>query len=57
MNKNELREFYKNVRKKIKNKEVLDCSTLLIYVSFNDEVDTINIIKYFLGKRKLLYQK
>lgn len=68
MNKNELREFYKIVRKNIQNKEeqnsiilnkvimnkeVLKCSTLLIYVSFNDEVDTINIIKYFLGKKKI----
>lgn len=72
MNKNELRKFYKIVRKNIQNKEeqnsiilnkviankkVLDSSTLLIYVSFNDEVDTINIIKYFLGKKKIAVPK
>lgn len=68
MNKNELRKKYKEVRKNIYNKEelnniifnkvinnkkVLSCNTILIYVSFNDEVDTINIIKYFLGKKKI----
>lgn len=72
MNKLELREKYKIIRKNIQNKEeqnsiilnkiitnkkILKSSTLLIYVSFNHEVDTINIIKYFLGKNKIAVPK
>lgn len=72
MNKNKLRENYKIIRKNIQNKEeqnsiifnkvitnkkILKSSTLLTYVSFNDEIDTINIIKYFLGKKKIAVPK
>lgn len=72
MNKNELRKIYKNIRNNIKDRntqneiifnklinleEIKNIDTILIYVSFNNEVDTLNIIKYFLKKKKLLFQK
>lgn len=40
--------------KVINNKCIKSCSKLLIYVSYDSEVDTIRIIKYFL-KRKTIY--
>ena len=66
--KNELRKYYKDVRNKIEdkdikdnkiqdklmnNKYIKDSKLILVYVSFNNEVDTINLIKYFL-KDKLI---
>lgn len=68
MNKQILRNKYKEIRKNIKNKEVLDdkifnkiiglkeykeSKLILIYVSLNDEVDTLKLIEYSLkiGKR------
>lgn len=72
MNKNELRKIYKNIRNNIKDRntqneiifnklinleEIKNIDTILIYVSFNNEVDTLNIIKYFLKRKKLLFQK
>ena len=66
MNKIELRTKYKIIRnnikdRNIKNKKIfnkvindeliLSKNTILIYVSINSEVDTINIINYFLGKK------
>ena len=66
--KNELRKYYKDVRNKIEDKDIKDnkiqdklmnnkyindCKLILVYVSFNNEVDTINLIKYFL-KDKLI---
>ncbi len=70
--KNELRKQYILKRKSIANKEeknkiifqkvinnleVINCSTILIYVSFNDEVDTLNLIKYFLSFKKVAVPK
>ena len=37
----------------INNTKVIDADTLLIYVSNEEEVDTINIIKYFINKKKI----
>lgn len=66
--KNELRKYYKDVRNKIEDKDIKDnkiqdklinnkyindCKLILVYVSFNNEVDTINLIKYF-SKDKLI---
>ena len=66
--KNELRKYYKDIRDKIEDKDIKDnkiqdklmnnnyikdCKLILVYVSFNNEVDTINLIKYFL-KDKLI---
>ena len=63
MNKELLREKYKLIRKSITEKNIKDniiynkvinddtvkrCSTILIYVSFKDEVDTLKLIKFFL---------
>ena len=60
--KKDLRYKFKKIRKKIKNKflkdkiiyykiitkkEVKEASLILIYVSCNDEVNTIPLIKYF----------
>lgn len=72
MNKNELRKKYKLIRKNIsnkkeqdnliyneiiKNKHILNCSTLLLYVSFNSEVDTLKIIEYFLNNKRIAVPK
>lgn len=72
MNKNELRKNYKDIRNNIKDRnnqnkiifnkvisleEIKNIDTILIYVSFNNEVDTLNIIKYFLGKKKVAVPK
>ena len=66
MNKKDLRIKYKHIRSTITNKEIQDkiifneiinndkikeCEILMIYVSFGDEVNTINIIKHFLGNK------
>ena len=66
--KQELREKYLNVRKNIvnrnikdkiiynkviKDEEIIKCDLILIYVSYNYEVDTINIIKDFINKKKI----
>ena len=63
-----LRSKYKEIRRSIIDKEdrdniifnrvinnakVIDADTLLIYVSNEEEVDTINIIKYFINKKKI----
>ena len=63
-----LRSKYKEIRRSIIDKEdrdniifnkvinntkVIEADTLLIYVSNKEEVDTINIIKHFLGKKKV----
>ncbi len=72
MNKNELRKIYKYIRNNIKDRNIQNeiifnkvislekvkkADTILIYVSFNNEVDTLNIIKYFLGKKKVAVPK
>lgn len=72
MNKNELRKLYKLVRSSISNKdeqntsiynqiicdkEVINASTILIYVSTNDEVDTKELITYFLKNKKVAVPK
>lgn len=72
MNKNELRKIYKYIRNNIKDRNIQNeiifnkvislekvkkAYTILIYVSFNNEVDTLNIIKYFLGKKKVAVPK
>ena len=72
MNKNELRKNYKDIRNNIKDRNIQNeiifnkvislekvkkANTILIYVSFNNEVDTLNIIKYFLGKKKVAVPK
>lgn len=64
--KNELRKEYLLIRSNIKNKKDLDnkiykkvinnemvkkANTILIYVSLKEEIDTINLIKYFLNKK------
>ncbi len=66
--KEEIRKKYLNIRKNIINREakdliiynkvinnpkVIESQTILIYVSFNNEVDTLKLIKYFL-KTKLV---
>ena len=63
-----LRSKYKEIRRSIIDKEdrnniifnrvinntkVIDADTLLLYVSNEEEVDTINIIKYFINKKKI----
>ncbi len=68
MSKKELRKRYRLIRNNILNKEVKDniiynkvinnkyvmkCETLLIYVSNNEEIDTLNIINYLL-KTKII---
>ena len=67
--KNELREKYLMVRKNIterdkldeiiynkviSNLQIINSSGVLIYVSLDDEVDTIRIINYLLSKKKLV---
>ena len=66
--KNELRKYYLNIRDNIEDKDIKDnkihnklmnnkyindCKLILVYVAFNNEVDTINLINYFL-KNKLI---
>lgn len=67
--KNDLRVLYKKIRKSIHSKKLdnliyeniinMDifkvCNSVLIYWSINDEVDTINIIKYCLNNNKSVY--
>ena len=70
--KEELRKKYLDIRKNIINKDELNnkiyykvvqnnriksAKTILIYISFNNEVDTIKIIKYFLGKKLVAVPK
>ena len=70
--KEELRKKYLDIRKNIINEDELNnkiyykvvqnnriksAKTILIYVSFNNEVDTIKIIKYFLGKKLVAVPK
>ena len=70
--KEELRKKYLDIRKNIINKDELNnkiyykvvqnnriksAKTILIYVSFNNEVDTIKIIKYFLDKKLVAVPK
>ena len=70
--KKELREKYINIRNNISHREeknnliyekiindekVKDAQTILIYVSFQSEVDTLNLIKYFLKTRKVAVPK
>lgn len=72
MNKKLLRKIYKKKRdsienkslkdniifnKIITNKDILSCDTLLIYVSFNSEVNTINIIKHFIKTKRIAVPK
>ena len=67
MNKQFLRNKYKEIRKNIKNKEQLNeiifnkiikleeykqSNLILIYVSLKEEVDTIELIRYSLEKGK-----
>lgn len=67
--KKELRKKYLYIRKNISNKSLLDkiiyekiiydefikkSDVILIYVSKSDEVDTLNLIKYFLSIKKLV---
>lgn len=64
--KEEVRSKYKLIRKNINdkgfkdglifnkvisNEKVINSKLILIYVSLEEEVDTINLIKYFLGKK------
>ena len=70
--KDELRKYYLDIRKNIKNKTILDKkiyvkvinnkkiknnNLILIYVSFNNEVDTIELIKYFLNNKLVAVPK
>lgn len=72
MNKNELRKKYRIIRKEIDNKSEQNVyifnhvinnthinknSTILLYVSFNDEVDTLKLINYFLTRNKVAVPK
>ncbi len=43
--------------KLIQNKNIIACDTLLIYISINSEVDTLNIIKYFIDTKKIAVPK
>ena len=70
--KEELRSKYKLIRKNISdktlkdklifdkiisNEKVIESKLILIYVSLKEEVDTINLIKYFLGKKLIAVPK
>ncbi len=70
--KNELRKTYLEIRQNIRNKatknkliyekvikdeKVKQAKTILIYVSYNHEVDTLNLIKYFLKYKKVAVPK
>lgn len=43
--------------KVIKDKKIKETSIILIYVSYNNEVDTINLIKYFLKNKRIAVPK
>lgn len=66
MNKNDLRKKYISIRKSIQNKNkinssifnkvicddnIINAEILLIYVSMNDEIDTLSIINYYINKK------
>lgn len=70
--KNELRKQYLDIRNKVINKKIKDniiqdkllankyikdSKLILIYVSFNNEVDTINLIKFFLRDKLVAIPK
>lgn len=70
--KNALRKKYLEIRKKIKNKnskditifkkviineKIKEATTILIYVSTEDEVDTKKLIEYFLKNKKVAVPK
>ncbi len=70
--KKELRKKYLKIRSDIKNRElknqeifnlvinnkyIINAKTILVYVSFNNEVDTINLINYFLKIKKVAVPK
>jgi len=70
--KKEIRKKYRNIRKNIPNKSELDkiiynkvinnphvkkANTILTYVSTKEEVDTINLIKYFLNNKLVAVPK
>lgn len=72
MNKKELRDKYRLIRKNIKNKEYLDniifkkaitndnilkSDIILIYVSTDEEIDTLNIISHLLKTKKVAVPK
>lgn len=72
MNKELLRKKYKLIRKNVTEKNIKDniiynkvinddvvkrCSTILIYVSFKDEVDTLKLIKFFLQNKRVAVPK
>ena len=72
MNKKELRDKYRLIRKNIKNKEYLDniifkkaitndnilkSDIILIYVSTDEEIDTLNIINHLLKTKKVAVPK
>jgi len=72
MNKNDLRKKYKLIRSNISNKEnknkiifdniikneqIKKCKVIMTYISFNDEVDTLNLINYFLDKKIIAVPK
>lgn len=44
-------------QKVINNKDILSSKTLLIYISINNEVDTIKIINYFLNTKNIAVPK
>lgn len=71
MDKNELREYMKNLRgsisieekdkkdrsifnKVVNNKQYIEAETIMVYVSFGLEVDTISIIKNALDNNKIV---
>lgn len=70
--KKNYRKKYRNIRKNISNKKIKDkliyekvihnelinnSNLMLIYVSTKEEVDTIDIIKYFIGKKQIAVPK
>ena len=70
--KNELRKKYLKIRSNISNRKIKDeeifnlvinnkniknAQLILIYVSFNNEIDTINLINYFLKSKKVAVPK
>ena len=72
MNKELLRKKYKLIRKSVTEKNIKDniiynkvinddvvkrCSTILIYVSFKDEVDTLKLIKFFVQNKRVAVHK
>lgn len=72
MDKKSMREKYKIIRKTIQKKsfkdyliflnvikdiDILDKETILIYVSMTDEIDTLKIIKHFLKEKRVAVPK